>query len=227
MHWPQLRRINTPSPSLRACQPWRRIRTLGLLAALATALAGCSSTAPPRNPENLCAIFQEKKDWHKEALAMEKRWNVPVQVPMAMMYQESSFRHDARPPKKYIMGFIPWGRVSSAYGYSQALDGTWAEYQKSTGHPFASRDDFGDAIDFMGWYVRRTNKINGVPVSDATDVYLNYHEGWGGYKRRSYLKKAWLVPVARKVGARSNNYRAQYDGCKGSLDRGFWGNLMH
>jgi len=226
VHWLLTSRSSPTSSPRRWAGLLLKGRTFGLLAALAIALVGCSSTAPPRNQENLCSIFQEKKGWHKDALAMEKRWNVPVHVPMAMMYQESSFRHDARPPKKYLMGIIPWGRVSSAYGYSQALDGTWGEYKKATGHTFASRDDFGDAIDFMGWYIRRTNKINRVPVTDANAVYLNYHEGWTGYKRRSYTKKKWLVQVARKVGNRSNTYRAQYQGCKGRLDRGFWGSLL-
>ena len=206
---------------LSASQTIFRKAGLGLAAALALMITGCS-TSPPSNPENLCDIFREKKGWHEDALAMEKRWNVPVHVPMAMMYQESSFRHDARPPKKYLMGVIPWGRVSSAYGYSQALNGTWAEYKKSTGHTYAKRDDYGDAMDFMGWYIRRTNKINKVSVTDAKAGYLNYHEGWGGYRKRSYLRKGWLVGVANKVDKRSKTYRAQYQSCTGSLSNSFW-----
>ena len=37
-------------------------------------------------------------------------------VLMAFVHHESSFRSDARPPREYILGFIPWGRVSSAKG---------------------------------------------------------------------------------------------------------------
>ena len=59
---------------------------------------------------------------------MQKKWGAPVPVPIAMMYQESSFKHDALPPRYYFLGFIPWGRVSSAYGYAQAKDETWADY---------------------------------------------------------------------------------------------------
>ena len=34
---------------------------------------------------------------------------------------------------KYILGVIPTGRQSSAFGYSQALDGTWKEYRRLQG----------------------------------------------------------------------------------------------
>lgn len=178
-------------------------------------LTGCSSTSttPPRDPENLCSIFKEKPGWHDSAKAMEKRWKVPVYVPMAMMYQESSFKHDARPPKKYIMGFIPNGRVSSAVGYSQALDGTWAQYKKSRGRSFADREDFDDAMDFMGWYVNNTTRMNGVSKSDAYNQYLNYHEGQTGWRRKTFNKKPWLKTVARKVDSRSKRYASQYRAC--------------
>ena len=61
---------------------------------------------------------------------------------MATIYTESSFRHNAKPPRKWYLGFIPGKRASSAYGYSQALDGTWDRYQKETGRWGASRTDF-------------------------------------------------------------------------------------
>ena len=187
-------------------------------------LSGCSSmsNSPPQNPENLCAIFKEKSDWYESAKEMEKNWKVPIQVPMAMMYQESSFKHDARPPKKYIMGVIPNGRISSAVGYSQALDGTWNQYKKSRGRMFADRENFGDAIDFMGWYINNTTKVNGVAKSDAYDQYLNYHEGQTGWRKRTYNKKPWLKTVAKKVDSRSDRYLSQYQGCKSSLSKSSW-----
>lgn len=124
---------------------------------LLTALAGCA-TAPPSNPENICAIFREKPDWHDAALKVQKKWGAPVPVPMAMMYQESSFKQDAVPPRYYFLGIIPWGRVSSAYGYAQAKDETWADYKKDAGGWGASRDNFADALDFMGWYMNKTQR---------------------------------------------------------------------
>ncbi len=106
--------------------------------ALLLALAGCA-TKPPANPDNLCEIFREKPKWHEAALKMQQRWGAPVQVPMAMMYQESSFKHAALPPRYYFLGFIPWGRVSSAYGYAQAKAETWADYKREAGGWGASR----------------------------------------------------------------------------------------
>ncbi|MGY2437034.1 transglycosylase SLT domain-containing protein, partial [Escherichia coli] len=91
---------------------WMR---LFVAAGLLIGLTACS-TRPPAQPENLCQIFREKPDWHKAALKMNEKWGTPVQVVMAMMYQESSFVHDAQPPMGYFL-FIPTGRASSAYGY--------------------------------------------------------------------------------------------------------------
>ncbi len=158
---------------------------------LLLALAGCA-TAPPSNPENICAIFREKPDWHDAALKVQKKWGAPVPVPMAMMYQESSFKQDAVPPRYYFLGIIPWGRVSSAYGYAQAKDETWADYKNDAGGWGASRDNFADALDFMGWYMSKSQRINGVSKWDAYGQYLNYHEGWTGYRNRSFDRKAWL-----------------------------------
>jgi len=98
------------------------------LFALAFILGGCS-VSPPKQPDDLCAIFFEKDDWYDAAVDMNEEYGVPIHVPMAMMYQESSFKAQAQPPKDYILfGLIPWGRVSSAYGYSQAKTMTWEDY---------------------------------------------------------------------------------------------------
>ncbi|ANY15276.1 lipoprotein [Bordetella pseudohinzii] len=186
------------------------------------ALAGCASTRPPGDPENICAIFREKPDWHDAALKVQEKWGAPVQVPIAMMYQESSFRHDALPPRYYFLGFIPWGRVSSAYGYAQAKDETWSDYKREAGGWFSSRDNFADSLDFMGWYMSKTQRINGVSKWDAYGQYLNYHEGWTGYRNRSYERKAWLQRVARQVQARAERFGAQYKQCERELGRGGW-----
>ncbi|MNX55335.1 hypothetical protein D3C86_860940 [compost metagenome] len=153
---------------------------------------------------------------------MQKKWGAPVPVPMAMMYQESSFKQDAVPPRYYFLGIIPWGRVSSAYGYAQAKDETWADYKKDAGGWGSSRDDFADALDFMGWYMSKTQRINGISKWDAYGQYLNYHEGWTGYRNRSYDRKAWLKTVSQKVQARAEKFTAQYKSCEGDLTRGGW-----
>lgn len=195
---------------------------VALLLAAGLLLGGCS-TSPPANPENICAIFEEKPDWYDAAINTQEKWGVPVHVPFAMMYQESSFQADARPPMRYFLGFIPYGRASSAYGYSQAKTMTWADYMKATGNTWGDRDDFDDAMDFMGWYIYQTHKINGVSKWNTYGQYLNYHEGWGGYRRKSYNRKPWLKKVSRKVESRAKRYAGQYRKCKDSLSSGwFW-----
>ncbi|MEI6895969.1 MAG: hypothetical protein V5786_00510 [Psychromonas sp.] len=179
-------------------------------------LAGCA-TPPPQNPDNICEIFFEHRDWYEASKNMTEKWGTPIHVPIAMMYQESSFKHDARPPMQYFW-FIPIGRASDAYGYAQAKTMTWDDYQRETDNHWSSRDDFDDAIDFMGWFTYKTQKINGVSKWDAYGQYLNYHEGWGGYKKKSYNKKPWLIKVSRKVDARSKKFAGQLRGCQDNLD---------
>ncbi|KZX71247.1 hypothetical protein A3715_12985 [Oleiphilus sp. HI0009] len=187
-----------------------------------TQLVGCA-TAPPKNPDNLCDIFYEKSDWYEAAIETRERWGAPVHIPMAIMYQESRFKYDAQPPMEYFLWIIPIGRASDAYGYSQAKTPVWGEYQDDAGGWFAERDDFEDAIDFVGWYMNRTNKMNKVSKWDAYAQYLNYHEGQGGYRRGSYKSKPWLMGVARKVEARAKKYSEQYWGCKDDLASSwFW-----
>lgn len=191
-----------------------------LLLLSALLLAGCA-TAPPKQVDNLCTIFAEKRHWHSAAKEAEDRWKTSVPVLMAIIHQESRFRADARPPRQWFW-IIPLGRPSNAYGYAQVLDGTWEEYQDSTGKWFADRDDFEDAVDFVGWYSHRSYVRNKIRRDDAYHLYLAYHEGHGGFERRSFRDKHWLKKVATKVSARANLYRQQYLGCAKSLNKSSW-----
>lgn len=190
----------------------KRLRALILL--LFVASCGSSDHSAPRNLENACAIVAERPHYLKAMQRAERRWNVPVAVQMATIYQESKFIGNARTPYRYALGIIPMGRQSSAYGYSQALDATWEEYKDEHGGRRAQRDDIEDATDFMGWYMNETEKRLGVPKSDAEKQYLAYHEGRTGYARGSYNAKPWLVRVAREVGDRAVTYDAQLRACR-------------
>lgn len=149
-----------------------------------------------------------------------------MHIPMAFMYQESTFRAKAKPPRRKLLGFIPWSRLSSAYGYAQAIDGTWNQYLRSTGDYWRVRHDFADATDFIHWYIQFLSKQNGVSTADAYSLYLNYHEGPAGYARKSYTKKPWLMKVATGVQIRSQTYHAQYAQCRESLKPGTLDKLM-
>jgi len=189
----------------------RPLRALILI--LFVSACGSSNYAPPRNLENACAIVQERPTYLPAMQKAQARWGVPVAVQMATIYQESKFIGNARTPHQYSMGIIPMGRQSSAYGYSQALDGTWKEYQKEHGGSFARRDDFRDATDFMGWYFKKTEEDLGIPIADAKHQYLAYHEGRTGYRRGSFRKKAWLMRVSDEVATRAIMYDFQLRSC--------------
>ena len=203
----------------------KKIKKSFLTLSFAAVLSGCA-TAPPKQPDNICKIFEEKEDWYYDARDAQDKWGSPKHVLMAIMYQESSFRHDAAPPMEYFLGFIPIGRASSAYGYSQAKTPTWQDYIRETGNSGADRDDFEDAIDFMAWFVNKTHKVNGISKWDAYAQYLNYHEGWGGYKRGTYRKKKWLMSVANKVKHRAGRYGAQLKKCEAELDKSWFDRLF-
>lgn len=178
-------------------------------------LAGCGRNfSAPRDLDNACEIADERPAYFRAMRATERNWGVPIHVQMATIYQESRFIGDARTPFRYALGVIPMGRQSSAFGYSQALDGTWEEYQRSTGNRRARRTDIGDATDFMGWYMTRTVERNGVPLTDARNQYLAYHEGHTGYARGSYNAKPWLLRVASDVANRAQTYQLQLASCR-------------
>lgn len=178
-------------------------------------LTACSgaSQGPPRDAENACEIKRERPAWFKAMKRSEKRWGVPVEVQLATLYQESGFRPRAKTPRTWFLGFIPTGRVSSAYGYAQAIDGTWDWYREDTGRRGARRHNFYDATDFMGWYMAKTTQVAGVPPADAYSQYLAYHEGHEGFRRGSYSRKAWLQNTAARVQARASRYASQLSQC--------------
>lgn len=179
-------------------------------------LSACSgaSQGPPSNVENACSIKQQRPSWFKAMENTRRRWGVPVHVQLATLYQESTFRPKARTPRRYFLGFIPNGRQSSAYGYAQAIDGTWDWYRDETGRRGAKRDRFPDASDFMGWYMNETLERNGVPLNDAYNQYLAYHDGHTGYARGSHRNKAWLLRTAERVSQRSKDYELQLMFCR-------------
>lgn len=185
-------------------------------------LAGCAAP-PPKQQSNLCDIFREYPSWYEASLDMQEEWGTPINVAMAFIKQESSFRHDARPPKNYVLGFIPWGRVSSAYGYAQAQDPAWEDYQKAT-REGGSRTDFADSMMFVGWYTNETQRQLGISKWDAYNQYLAYHDGRGGYKRGTYKAKPTLMKISRRVEQQAKDYGWQLKQCRQELEnnRSWW-----
>jgi hypothetical protein len=184
-------------------------------------LAGCSSL-PPANPKNICDIFDDKPSWYKDSKKAEKRWGSSVPVMMSIMYQESMFKHNARPARTKILWIFPGPRPSDAYGYPQAKDDVWNEYQDQSGNGWSRRDNFGDAIDFIGWYNKQSQRRSKIGLNDSYNLYLAYHEGHGGYNRATYRKKNWLMSTARKVEDRSQQYTSQLRNCEERFKGTWW-----
>jgi hypothetical protein len=191
----------------------RFLRAAVMLLFLASCGGGGKFSAP-RDLDNACAIIAERPQYLRAMRDAERKWGVPVHVQMATIHQESKFVGNARTPHQYVLGIIPVGRQSSAYGYSQALDGTWEEYQDDQGERGARRDRISDATDFMGWYMYNSAQRLGISLSDARNQYLAYHEGRTGFARGSYNSKPWLVEVSDRVASRAETYRAQLQQCR-------------
>ena len=190
-----------------------------------TVLLTACTASQPKNTDDICSIFREKDDWLEYTQEAYEAWKVPIHVQMAIMQQESNFVADAEPPRPTLLGFIPWFRRSSAYGYPQAQDSTWDWYIDETGNWGADRDDFEDASDFVGWYCAKSNKMLGISKWDVANQYFAYHEGHTGYKRKTYLKKPWLIKVSKKVAKRAGRYNQQLKACRKELESStgfFW-----
>ncbi|THD76596.1 lytic transglycosylase [Thalassobius vesicularis] len=189
----------------------RTLRVVILFVLLAA--CGGGNYTPPRNLDDACSILSQRPKYARAFRATERRWGVPVHVQMATIYQESKFVGNARTPYRFVLGVIPMGRQSSAYGYAQAIDSTWDDYKDDAGGWGARRDDIRDATDFMGWYMNKTRDKNGVSLHNAQHQYLAYHEGHYGYSRGTYRRKSWLMRISGQVQRRADMYQAQLATC--------------
>lgn len=186
-----------------------------IVVALLLSVSACAS--PPKQTRNACAIFEQKdglfNNWRRAAEASSREYGVPVPILMATIYTESNFRGDARPPRTKLFGFIPWSRSSSAYGYAQAIDGTWETYKRQTGRGGARRGDFSDAIRFIAWYHRLSNEQNGIALNDPYSLYLAYHSGHEGYRRGVWRSRPEALNGAKRFTEISYNYARQLQAC--------------
>lgn len=186
-------------------------------------LVACFST-PPIKVSNICDVLDEEVSWYKAVKKSEKKWGVPKSLQLAFINQESRFASDAKPARRKLFGFLPWFRPSSAYGFGQIKDSTWRWYKQKTANYGADRDDFADAVDFIGWYVSWHSQKLGIAKNNAYAQYLAYHEGHGGFKNKSYRQKPWLIKVAKSVQKTANRYHRQIEQCQKQLDSnyGWW-----
>ncbi len=201
----------------RRVQSGTSLIVLGLLIFFALPWAA-SSKRPPSTAEDLCVIFEEKRGWHRSAKRSFERWGVPEWVQLAIIHQESSFRAHARPKRTKLLWILPGPRESTAYGYGQVIDPTWERYRIAMRDRGASRADFEDVTQFIGWYGDLIHRSTGIEKLDVRKLYMAYHEGPAGYRRGNHTQKVWLQRVADRVARRAQSYRQQYDACREELD---------
>lgn len=192
-----------------------------ILFSLLYMMVACTAVTP-KDSDNICSTFREKEGWYDDAKNSFEKWGIPIPIQMAIMHQESHFVADAQPPRPWLLGFIPLPRASSAYGYAQAKDETWEGYRDKAGSWGADREQFSDAADFIGWYCNISHTRLGISKLDAKNLYLAYHEGHGGYQRKSYLQKEGLVQIANKVAKRAKLFQSQLSKCQGDLENKSW-----
>ena len=183
---------------------------------LGLTLLGISCSLIPSkkmSQHDACSIIEAKRSWKSALIKTNTKWNISPGMQLSFILTESNFRPRAKTARKYFLGVFPTGRLSSAFGYAQAIDSTWEEYQKKSGNRFSSRTNFADSVDFIGWYASETAKKLKISESDVFNQYLAYHQGHKGYQRGSYKTKSNLLKVARRTQANARTFNLQLKNC--------------
>lgn len=182
---------------------------------LLLAISACATK--PTRIDNVCAVYSQNAgftgNWKRSTAAASRKYNIPPHVLMATIRMESGFDQRARPQRRMILGFIPGKPISTAYGYSQALDGTWLQYQRETGRHMARRTNFSDAVDFVGWYHDKSARTLGIARHDTQNLYLAYYSGHAGYARGNWRGNTSIQNYARRTATMANNYASQMRSC--------------
>lgn len=202
-----------------------KILTIGLLSSF---MFGCSSKnvvyipeAPKNfrttsikttNKQDACKMMVENPDWLHALQKSHGKWGTPISIQLSFVYHESSFVYNARPIKKKKGYAFGTEYASSALGFSQALNGAWGDYKNELNPVGAKRTNFGDSVDFIGWYNSKSHKIGIKPV-DAYNLYLAYHEGRRGWQKGYHKKQKWLLNYAKSVQKKSEVYSTQINNC--------------
>ncbi len=172
----------------------------------------------PKHPQNACKIFGQNYLWYKSIKKSSEAYGAPIHIILAFVNKESGFHRWAKPPRKKIFKVIPYKRPSSSFGYSQAVKKTWELYKSETNNPLALRTRFTDSVNFISWYMHKTNKINKIPLNDPYRQYLNYYLGWGNYAKKVYKTDKNAIIYAKKVQEQSKIYKKQLTECQKNLN---------
>jgi len=185
-----------------------------LVLAVVLGLVWAWGEPPPADQHDICAMFTQRPGWYDDARAAAEHWDIAIPTLMAFVQIESAFRREARPPREYLLGSIPWQRPSSAFGYGQISDPAWSDYLAARPALSRSREDMGDVLDFIGWYNRGSVERLDIAPDDVKHLYLAYHEGRAGYRGGRWRNAHTVVRHAERVAARARAYAAQLAACE-------------
>ena len=144
---------------------------------------------------------------------------IPNCIPISSYKTRIIFYSICKTEKKKLLGFIPSSRPSTAFGYAQITNPTWDWYKNKTGNQNASRANFKDVTDFIGWYTTQSENMVGISKNDYYNQYLAYHEGQNGWSKETFKSKEWLIEVAKTVEINTNMFNKQLKSCENKLNR--------
>ena len=78
------------------------------------------------------------------------------------------------------------------------------------------------ALDFVGWYNQLSHRHLGIALTAPAQLYLAYHEGRGGYARRSFAQKPAIKSLAQRVQNRAFRYHNQLQTCEAEFQCWRW-----
>ena len=182
--------------------------TFSLAVAFATlAITSCSEGAKVDGSMGVCDILAKNPSWSKSLKTAQDKYKLPPAFAMAIIYQESKFKAEAK------------AKGSTAYGYAQAINGTWKHFQDDV-KSNAKRNNFNDSVQFVGWYTAQLAKGTKLKITDNYNIYMAYMLGATGFKRYkagTFKNKTKIVEdkkLAQKVKDFTAHYQSQFKKCK-------------
>lgn len=158
-------------------------------------ISSCSEKTQVNDNMGACEILAQHSSWKKSLKTAQQNYNLPPAFAMAIIYQESRFNADAK------------SKYSSAYGYAQAIDGTWKHFQQDV-KSNAKRNNFDDSVQFIGWYMSQLSKSLKLRMTDSKNLYMAYMLGATGFKRyqAGTFKNKAKLEEDKKIATKVSGY---------------------
>lgn len=171
-------------------------------------LGGCSQQPIALN--NACDILSLHPTWYRYHVHFAHKYSVPIPTVMAIIALESGFNAQARPVKSWLVkNYIPWEYASSSYGYSQATNASWKDFQRANPYSIYTRGDYVSSVAFVSWYLSTYAVSKGMTKID--DQYIIYHDGPN--KAANAISPA-TREYANKVSRLADTYERQLKQCR-------------